>query len=77
MLRVGAELRSARRPFAFLALLPVTSVSFLSLTYARILSPIALPPSPEPPEPLGELANIGIAISLNCSTEQLAVGLTM
>lgn len=34
-----------------------------------------LPTSPEPPEALRELPNVGIAVSLNCSTQELPVGL--
>lgn len=36
-----------------------------------------LPPSPKPPEALGELLNAGIPMPLNCSREELPVGLKM
>jgi len=35
-----------------------------------LLARIPFPPSPEPPEAVGELPNIGIAIALNCSREE-------
>jgi hypothetical protein len=41
----------------------------------RFSLPIPLPASREPPEAVGELPNIGIAIPANCSREELPVGL--
>jgi len=37
-------------------------------------SRIPLPPSPEPPEAIGGVPNIGIAIPRNCSREELPGG---
>lgn len=54
-----------------------SSPSFLSPLFSRAVGfspPIPLPDSREPPEGLGGLPNIGIAVPRNCSTEEFPRG---